>query len=136
MSPLEPIASEQTLTEVQDQIDEVIDEVEADTELSEERHTEILGRLDQCLTQLEKLSTTSAQAENPMLTQIVSQVAEIKGEIASLKSSLDSMRNNPTPNVSVVEVPMESAEPNPESLTEEPALAEPEAKERPKHRVV
>ena len=102
------------LEEATEDVDELVSTLAAHATLSETRHTEILERIDQCRTISERLSATSG-AENPMLTQLLNQMVELRAELSTLKSSMDSRQNLPVPNVS--EIPPE--EQSPVVLTEE-----------------
>lgn len=75
-----------------EEIDELSEQLAVHSIISEERHDEILERVDQCRTELERLSANGlTTAESPMLIQMVTQLAEIRAELTNLKSSQDRM---------------------------------------------
>ena len=127
---------EEAIDEVTDEIDEVTEILEAHQIMSENRHEEILERIDGCQTQLENLSKTEA-AENPLLTQLLSQMTELRTQLESLRSSLDTKSKDQTPNQSpVVEQPVVPDLPSQEKSIEEPSVENQPPTPPRKHRFV
>jgi archaellum component FlaC len=127
-----PLPNEPVIAAVQediDDVDELSEQLAAHSIMSEERHDEILERVDQCQSRLEQLSTelqklrTSETAESPVLSQIQAALESLRTEVASLKSSMDMRLSSPIQPVS--EIPVE--EPEPVALIEEPRPEEPPA---------
>jgi chromosome segregation ATPase len=105
--------------DTEDEVDEILKELESQKTVSETRYNEFSERLNQCLTKLEALSAGS-NAENPILIQLSNQIAEMKGVLETLKSSVDTKVLNPEPNVLI---PMEApAELSPVESIEEPSV--------------
>lgn len=134
-------ACEETIDAIEDAASE-IDEVSSQlTELNaqaETRHADILERLNTCLAKVETLSS-SQTAENPLLTQVLNQVVELKAEILSLKASMDSTPNPQPPSELIVteEIPA-SDTPSQESPMEDTAkdVENPPVPERRKNRFI
>jgi hypothetical protein len=126
------------IEEAVDDIDELSEQLAVHSIISEERHDEILARVDECNQTIQILSSQANQAENPILTQLLNQMIELRTELASLKFLMDSRLNRDrTPNASETPTPIESpAEPNQERSTEEPFVENVEAKPRPKNRFI
>jgi hypothetical protein len=100
-----------------EEVDELVELVRSQRNLSETRHAEILARVNECSNSLERLSTQT-QAENPAMTQVLSQLAEMRVEMDLLRQELRStatMSKVPTPN---------GSEPNPGGLIETEVLIE------------
>jgi hypothetical protein len=116
-TPIVVTDNDESPDEIEDDIDELAEALAVHSIISEERHDEILERVDECRMQLESLSTTGT-AESPLLTQIMSQLVEIRAELMNLKSSMDSRPNRPQ------EQPSES--PTEEPVSEEGVLPEAE----------
>lgn len=89
-----PVVVEESPQEIEDDIDELAEALAVHSIISEERHDEILTEVAACQTRLEQLSTVGT-AESPLLTQIIAELATIRGELQSLKSSMDSRQNPP-----------------------------------------
>jgi hypothetical protein len=108
------------IEEATDDIDELSEALAVHSIISEERHDEILERVDECRTQLATLSSVPT-AENPILTQLLNQMIELRTELATLKSSME-LRSNPAPtqNESETPTPVE----NPEETRTEPSPKE------------
>lgn len=124
--------TDETPSEIVDEIEEVTDDIDELTEtlvahsiMSEARHEEILEEISECRLQVQQLSTNPAlSAENPILTQLLNQMIELRSEVMSLRSSMDLRRNLPIPSELVVpeaETPQDT--PNPGASTEEPSEA-------------
>lgn len=93
-----------------EETDELIERLTALEAKTDTQHTELIERLEACRNQLEQSSTVMATAENPLLTQALASLQEIKAELTSLKSSMDTMLKDRTPNPyapPVTEVPEE-----------------------------
>jgi DNA repair ATPase RecN len=121
--------------EESEEIDEIAEQLAAQSLIGDERHAEILQEIQTCKIQLESLSQTE-RAENPLLTQIAESLSQLRAEMESLKSSMDSRQNPPTPNPSAIESPEEPSQAL--STVEAPEEAVPEAPVTPKkkHRFV
>jgi hypothetical protein len=83
----EPAIAE-VVEEVADEADELLDEIRALGTAQETRLSTLTENINTCRTQLERLSQIQP-AENPMLTQLLNQMIEIRAELASLKSTLE-----------------------------------------------
>lgn len=107
--------SDEPETDDEDEVDELVQEV---TELKTvaQGNTEILGRIEICLQRLEVLS--QERNESPLLTEIKTELAELRVELASVKESLVSQQRNPELNP-LPELPVET-------VTETSLLDEPE----------
>jgi hypothetical protein len=127
-----PVIVEESPEEIEDDIDELAEALAVHSIISEQRHEQILEEVAACQTQLETLST-SPQTENPLLTQITTQLAEIRAELLILKSSMATMSNRPPRSESEIQSP---EEPNPERLTEEPSVENEPPKPARKNRFV
>lgn len=82
-------STEDVIDEIEDaaeDIDELTETLMAHSILSEERHEQILERVDECLTQVRELSSTTTSAESPILQQVLSEVLSVRSELTSLKS--------------------------------------------------
>ena len=123
-----PVVVEESADEVEEDIDELLVAVQN----LAGGNTQILERLDTCQNRLEVLSQT-ATAENPVLTQVLNQLVEMRAELTSLKSSMDSKRNNPPQNESP-EVNLE--EPRAEESMVEPSVENEEPQKTRKNRFV
>src|SRR5580698_11044773 len=117
--PLEPSQTEEQITELEDETDELLERVNELVSTSETRHTELTGRIEACQNRLEQLSV-GMTAENPMLSQVMVQLAEIRAELTNLKSLVDTKALNPPPNELVVEETVLDS-PNEERSMEEPS---------------
>jgi hypothetical protein len=129
---IDPIIDE--IEDTADEIDEISEQLAVAQIISDERHTEFLEKVDTCLNRLESLSTTQSTAENPLLTQILAELATTRGELANLKSSMDTLQTRPTPLNSPTPEPENPEEPEPDALIEEPARDELENSPEPKPR--
>lgn len=122
----------EAIDETEDEIDELTEQLVAHQIMSEARHEEIIERVNECHQLLENSSETSG-AENPILTQVLNQLIEIRAELATLKSSMDSKIPSQSESLPlVVEVPESVVEDLPAPVSEETPEqeAEPEAKKR------
>lgn len=99
-----PVVVEESPEEVEEDIDELLVAVQN----LAGGNTRILERLETCQNRLEVLSTT-ATAENPVLTQVLNQLVEMRAELMSLKSSMDLRRNLPPQSELPPETPPEPA---------------------------
>jgi hypothetical protein len=116
------------ISDTEDDIDELAEALAVHSIISEERHDEILERVDECRNRLEVLLPMT-QAENPLLSQILSEMTAIRAELMSLKSSMGTRPNHPPPNESPSE---EQRAENPEEPNQAPSIAEPSvAREEP-----
>jgi|ERR1017187_2059718 hypothetical protein len=138
MTP-EPLATEENQEEILEAIDANADEadelLDSITELSKKLdigQVSLAEKIESCRNRLEVLLTTQT-AENPLLTQLLTQVVEIRTELTALKQSMDSRVNPPILKESVEVLPVENpAEPSLEKSTDEPnaTSVEPEKKKR------
>jgi chromosome segregation ATPase len=87
------------IDQTQDEVDELQEQVSGLESLTKTQHAEMTAKVDTCLSKLEALSTQNS-AENPLLTQLLNQLVEIRSELSSLKSSMDTRQNLPPRNVS------------------------------------
>lgn len=113
-------------------IDEAVAAVQAEALLSAERHGELMERLNECQNRMDQLSSrleaaSSSQAESPLLSQILTQLTEMRAEVETLKSGLEKMREP-----SIQTPPSESTPPQepPVEPVQEESTVEPE-RERP-----
>lgn len=112
--------------EVDDVIDEVSDLEECIKKLEEktgENFTELRTKVDLCLTKLEQLSTQQ-NPESPILAQMMQTLAEVRAELAQVKSSTEDLKTK-SPRRRESSDPLEPLEPEP--LTVEVSDAEDEA---------
>ena len=128
------------IEEATEDIDELSEQLAVHSIISEERHDEILARVDECNQTIQTLSSQVTQGESPILTQLLNQMIELRTELSVLKSSMDSRLNRDrTPNPSETsepETPLENpAEQNREKSTVERSEENAEQK-RPKNRFV
>jgi hypothetical protein len=107
-----------------DEVDEILQELQSQKTVSETRYTELNERLSQCLLKLEALSA-GASAENPILTQLSNQIAEIRVDVTSALKSLEDMKAKSlaqSESPVIVEVPPEDQNlPSLDESTEEPS---------------
>jgi DNA repair exonuclease SbcCD ATPase subunit len=103
-APLEPppaVAEEVIAAEEEtEEIDELSEQLAVHSIMSEERHDQIIGEVRECQTRLEALSSrleANQNPDSPALHQILQQVSELRAEMATLKSSLDSTPSNQIP---------------------------------------
>jgi len=124
-------SAEDAIEETAEEIDEITEQLVAHSIMSEERHEEIIEKVDECLSRLESSSAT-AGAENPMLAQLLNQLIEIRAEVTALKSSWDSRNQQQSESIPEVEVLPESVvEDHREAESETPELeAEPGARKK------
>ena len=129
------------IDETIEDIDELSEQLAVHSIISEERHDEILARVDECNQTIQTLSSQVTQGESPILTQLLNQMIELRTELSVMKSSMDSRLNQvrspnpsetPEPETALVENP---AEPNQERSTVEHSEENVEQK-RPKNRFV
>jgi chromosome segregation ATPase len=114
----------EVVSDESDEVDEILQELQSQKTVSETRYAEMSERLNQCLSRLEALSV-GTQAENPLLTQLSNQIAEIKADVATALSSLEDMKAK-IPEQSESPVIVETVEtdqnlPSLEESTEEPS---------------
>ena len=133
------------IEEATEDIDELSEQLAVHSIISEERHDEILARVDECNQTIQTLSSQVTQGESPILTQLLNQMIELRTELATLKentkSLMDSRSNqdrtpNPSSEVTPEPVIENPAEPNQEKSTVERSEENAEAKPRPKNRFV
>jgi hypothetical protein len=133
---------EEEVEQIGDDVDEVAEALAVHSIVSEERHDEILVRVESCQLQLEALSSRmealSPSMENPILARLLETVSELKGQIESLRSSVDSKLITPPPiqreSIPPINPSSEEGE-NPEARTESPE-AEPPAPKKKRVRVL
>lgn len=128
----------EALEDALEETDELVAQVNALETVSATRHAELLERINTCQTRLEMISS-AATSENPLLTQIVSQLAEVKAELISLKSSTDTRSNLRELSVSQTEILTDLDALSPErSTVEAPGsdVENPTPKEQRKRRFV
>jgi chromosome segregation ATPase len=80
-----------SVDDTDDEVDEILTELQSQKTVSETRYNELSERLNQCLTRLEALSAGS-NAENPILTQLSNQIAEIRVDVTAALNSLEDMK--------------------------------------------
>jgi hypothetical protein len=123
-----PVVVEESADEVEEDIDELLVAVQN----LAGGNTQILERLETCQTRLEVLSTT-ATAENPVLTQMLNQLVEMRAQLMSLNSSMDSRLRVP-PQSESPEANLE--EPRAEESMVEPSVENEEPQKTRKNRFV
>ena len=111
--------------EVTDEIEDVSEQLALHSIISEERHNEILERVDECRNRLEQLSAT----ESPSVAALQAEVQTLRSEMIELKSLLVSMSKNLQPRESTPEPVTELEEPKPGESTDEPKPEETETPE-------
>jgi hypothetical protein len=82
------------IDEAAEDVDELVVRLTELATATETRDTQILSEVQRCQTELMKLSTATLTAENPLLTQILTQLVEMRVELSSLKSSADTRQRN------------------------------------------
>jgi chromosome segregation ATPase len=122
-------AVEEAVSSIDEQLVELL-------EKTDENNTKVLKGVEECQNRLNNLLekfSTELRVENPMLTEILLQLRELRDQIMNLKSSMDSRQRNQPQNVSEMEEePVPSDSLNPESPTEEVENPEPERKRKAK----
>ena len=136
---------EEEVEQIGDDVDEVAEALAVHSIISEERHDEILERVEICQSRLEVLSTqvqaiSPSSAENPTLARILEQLGELKGRVESLQSLQSSMDLKPIvliPPESIPSPPPSAEEENPDQKTESPEAEElPPAPKKKRFRVL
>lgn len=133
------------IEEATEDIDELSEQLAVHSIISEERHDEILARVDECNQTIQTLSSQVTQGESPILTQLLNQMIETRAELATLRSSLIALtesKSNQDQTLSESEdkteiPPVENPdEPNREKSTDERREENEDQKPRPKNRFV
>lgn len=79
-----------------EETDELLEAVTAQGAANAAQFQALNERITECLTRTEQLATQSTTTENPLLTQLLSLTAELKGELTNLKSSVELIQNRLT----------------------------------------
>lgn len=127
-----------------EQLRELLDTLNRHVTQSETRHQEIIDGVNECQLRLDRLSaalqtlTTANQTESPQLTQALTQISELRGELQSLVQAVQSLQATILPRAASLSPSGPSSEVaivTPESATVESAAvvetpASPKAKPR------
>jgi hypothetical protein len=90
-------------------IRQVMETLRAHARLSETRHTEILDGVAECQLRIDQIQASCGQilaliqAENPQITQILTQVSEVRGELSALTAPPITPVSQSTPSLPQVE---------------------------------
>lgn len=119
------------LEDTSDEIDELTETLIAHSILSEERHAEILQRIETCQIQLMELRANTQAAEIPALTQLLSEMGQIQGQLTALQTqaqetqvSLRILQETRSESHPPAEPPPGNVEDHPEAVIEPPSNLE------------
>ena len=117
---------ETQIEQTEDELDLVAEQVGVLAIEDEERHDELMEGVSECRRRLATLSTSMTQVENPVLTQILNELAEIRVRLDHLKEnqSSNTSQSSRPPSESI---PME---PEPVELNQVESTVEHEPAER------
>jgi hypothetical protein len=124
--PAVPVVA--VIENTEDEIDLVSEQVAVLGIEDEERHDQIMEGVNECRQRLESLSTLTQTAESPLLSEIMTEIREIRSQLSDLQkkvipssnmnpSNLPQSESTETPAIVVLE------EQNREELTGEPSAA-------------
>jgi len=113
------VAVEAEVEDVAVTLDSIAESIDAESEISNDRHDEILKEVRGCQEKLAALQQLMAplQAESPSVQQLLAQMTGLQASIAEIKADLQSLRESKpsTPQESVeIITPSESTIPKPE----------------------
>jgi hypothetical protein len=130
-TPQLPATEIEALEDTADEVDEVAEALAAHDIISEERHDEIIERVEACQNQLAVLSTQE-RAENPVLSEIRTELSRLLAEVTALSKAQTDLRLSmdtrmpsiPQPSRLEPESTVEPEPPNQAESTDAPAPAE------------